>query len=89
MPAPQVKDRENALPDAREMKRPTVDDAMESEANAFAMELLIPAEWLMEDVRKMGGVDIEDDASVAALAKRYRVSRSVMTLRLGQLAFCV
>lgn len=58
---------------------------MEDQANAFAFELLMPADWLRRDVAEMGGVDIENDAAIARLAKRYRVSVQVMTLRLGQL----
>lgn len=71
------------------LKRPTADDVMEAEANAFAMELLMPAAWLMEDIRKMGGIDIEDDKKITTLARRYKVSPSVMALRLGQLAYYI
>lgn len=61
-------------------------DRMEQEANLFAMELLMPAEWLRADVQKLGGVDIEDTNTIHKLAKKYRVSDSVMVLRLGQLS---
>lgn len=60
------------------------DQRMEAAANAFAFELLMPEEWLRRDIGP-GGVDIEDEKRVAALAKKYRVSVSVMTLRIGQL----
>lgn len=63
----------------------TADREMCREANAFAMALLMPEDWLRQDVAKMGGVDIEDDEKVGKLAKKYRVSIQVMTLRLGQL----
>lgn len=59
--------------------------AMEAEANAFAMELLMPEEWLCADIVAMGGIDIEDEAGIQKLAKRYRVSKQVMTVRIGQL----
>lgn len=58
---------------------------MEAEANAFAMELLMPEEWLRRDIAEMGGVDVEDDAKVQRLAKRYKVSNSIMAIRIGQL----
>ena len=58
---------------------------MDEEANAFAMELLMPEAWLRRDVAKMGGIDIEDDKKVKKLAERYRVSVQAMTLRLGQI----
>lgn len=57
----------------------------EREANQFAMELLMPRDWLLADLKKMGGFDIEDEAAVKKLAQRYKVSTTVMTLRLGQL----
>lgn len=58
---------------------------MEAEANQFAMELLMPADWLRADIKKMGGIDIEDESKVKKLARRYRVSNSIMALRIGQL----
>ena len=58
---------------------------MDQEANAFAMELLMPADWLRADIAKLGGIDIEDDAALAKLAKKYRVSPQVMAIRIGEL----
>ncbi len=59
---------------------------MDKEANQFAMELLMPRDWLLADVEKMRGIDIEgDDKKVMQLAKRYKVSVQAMTIRLGQL----
>lgn len=60
-------------------------DPVEAEANAFAMELLMPADWVRADIRKLGGIDIEDDAKVEKMARRYKVSTAVMTIRIGQL----
>lgn len=59
--------------------------AMDAEANAFAMELLMPEKFLRRDVATLGGIDIEDDEKVTRLARKYKVSVQVMTLRLGQL----
>jgi len=58
---------------------------MDAEANAFAMELLMPADWLRADIAKLGGMDIEDDAKLNRLAKKYRVSPQVMAFRIGEL----
>lgn len=58
---------------------------IEAEANAFAMELLMPTEFLLADLKKMGGVDLADDTEIAKLAKRYRVAVSLMAIRIGQL----
>lgn len=58
---------------------------MEEEANAFAMALLMPRDWLNADVEKLrerGGLDEEH---VEWLAKRYGVSVVMMTLRLCDL----
>lgn len=59
---------------------------MDREANAFAMELLMPEEWLRADLAKLGGVDIEDEQRIGRLAKKYGVSSPVMILRIAQLA---
>lgn len=57
---------------------------MDREATAFALELLVPREWLLEDITKLGAFDIEDEWKLKKLAARYRVSVPVMTFRLGQ-----
>jgi len=58
-----------------------VDDA-EIEANQFAAELLMPAEWLRTDLRNRH-IDIEDDDDVIEeLADKYGVSVKAMTVRL-------
>jgi Zn-dependent peptidase ImmA (M78 family) len=58
------------------------DDMMELEANAFAMELLMPEEWIKRDIK---GIDLLDTRAVEALAKRYQVSVPLMSFRIGQL----
>ena len=60
-------------------------EVMEREANYFAMCLLMPEEWLRRDVEAIGGVDIEDDVAMTKLAKKYKVSVTLMAMRLGQL----
>lgn len=57
-------------------------DIEETEANYFAMCLLIPRDCLLEDLRKLGGFDIADDAALKKLSKRYQVSTTVMALRI-------
>ena len=57
-------------------------EAMDAEANAFAMDLLMPEAWLRDDAR---GLDICDEAAVARLAKKYRVPVTAMAIRLGEL----
>jgi Zn-dependent peptidase ImmA (M78 family) len=61
------------------------DQIMEAEANAFAMELLMPADWLRADIEKLGGIDIDDDKKLSRLAKKYSVSLQVMAIRIAEL----
>lgn len=58
---------------------------IEAEANQFAMELLMPRDWLLRDLKAMGGVDMADDAEIAKLARKYLVATSLMAIRIGQL----
>jgi len=58
---------------------------IEQEANLFAIELLMPTAFLKRDLKAMGGIDFSDDRQIDKLAKRYRVSTSMMAIRLGQL----
>jgi Zn-dependent peptidase ImmA (M78 family) len=59
-------------------------DPMEIAANAFASELLIPGQ-LLAAALEGGGVDLEDEAGVEALARRFRVSPAAMRLRLSSI----
>lgn len=54
---------------------------MEIEANAFAMELLMPFNWIARDAV---GLDLCDEVAVAKLAKRYRVPATAMAVRIGE-----
>ena len=62
-------------------------DDMEIEANLFAAELLMPRNYLVDALGALGNkhLDIEDDVTVNALARRFRVSPSAMRFRLGGL----
>jgi Zn-dependent peptidase ImmA (M78 family) len=60
-------------------------DDKEIEANQFAAELLMPAAWLLEDLKDCQ-VDLESDQDkIAELAKKYEVSVQAMTIRLSTL----
>ncbi|MDH2345478.1 ImmA/IrrE family metallo-endopeptidase [Bradyrhizobium sp. SSUT77] len=56
-------------------------EPMEIEANAFASELLIPGD-LLAAALEGGGVDLEDEAAIEGLARRFRVSPAAMRFRL-------
>lgn len=56
-------------------------DPVEVEANAFASEFLMP-QHLLEAVLAGKIVDLEDDETIASLAKRFRVSEAAMRYRL-------
>jgi Zn-dependent peptidase ImmA (M78 family) len=58
---------------------------IEAEANSFAMELLMPTEFLLRDLKQMGGIDLADDVQITKLAKKYRVAISLMAIRIGQI----
>ncbi len=58
------------------------DQRMEDEANAFAIELLMPEEWIRRDAK---GIDLLDTLAVEKLAKLYQVSVPLMSYRIGQL----
>ncbi|WFU65810.1 ImmA/IrrE family metallo-endopeptidase [Bradyrhizobium brasilense] len=54
---------------------------LEIEANAFASELLMPRELLMTALGD-GGLDLDDEAGIDALARKFRVSPAAMRYRL-------
>lgn len=53
----------------------------DAEANAFAMELLMPFDWIVRDAN---GLDLCDERAVEKLAKKYRVATTVMAVRIGE-----
>ena len=57
-------------------------DPLEIDANAFASELLMPRAFIAGEL-DAGGLDMEDDARIEALAKKFRVSGSAMRFRLS------
>ena len=63
----------------------TPEEIIEHEANQFAMEILMPREWLLADLKALGGIDLEDDVAVSKLAAKYKVSLQLMTLRVAEL----
>ena len=57
-------------------------ERMEAEANAFALELLMPEPWIRRDA---AGVDLADDKAVEKLARLYKVPVAIMAFRIGQI----
>lgn len=57
-------------------------DPLEVDANAFASELLMPGSLLADAVGD-GGLDLDDDAAIDALARKFKVSASAMRNRLS------
>jgi Zn-dependent peptidase ImmA (M78 family) len=57
---------------------------IEIEANLFAAELLMPESFLTQEFGDES-LDIENENSVNAIAKIFRVSPSAMRFRLGNL----
>lgn len=56
-------------------------DALDAEASAFAMELLMPFDWIVRDAAY---IDLCDEEAVAKLAKKYRVPATAMAVRIGE-----
>ena len=61
-----------------------VSDAKEREANYFAMCLLMPEQFVRDEVKKMGGLDLVDDLKLNKLARKFQVSDGMMAMRLEQ-----
>lgn len=59
-------------------------DQKEIQANRFAAELLVPKDLLLAEISGRI-VDVEDDALVAELARRFEVSAQMMSIRIGDL----
>lgn len=57
-------------------------DPLEIDANAFASELLMPRQFLLEAVGD-AGLDLDDDAAIESLARKFKVSVSAMRNRLS------
>lgn len=58
----------------------------EKEANLFAMALLMPEDLVRQEVSKMNTpLDLCDDKSIKRLADKFKVSKALMAVRLGQL----
>jgi Zn-dependent peptidase ImmA (M78 family) len=59
-------------------------ESIEIEANAFAAALLMPEDYLRDDLRSKS-FDMYDEAAVRRLAQRYQVSVQALTIRLMEL----
>lgn len=57
-------------------------ETQDAEANLFALELLMPFDWIVKDA---AGVDLTDDAAIEKLAKKYGVPAATMAIRIGQI----
>jgi len=74
---------DETLPMFRTERSSLAIDDKEIEANQFAAELLMPAVWLLKDLRNRH-IDIEeDDQVIKELADTYGVSTQAMTIRLA------
>lgn len=58
----------------------------ETEANYFAMHLLVPSDRLRAELEKIDGVDLADDnvTQLRKLARRFGVSETVMAFRVAE-----
>lgn len=58
----------------------------DAEANLFAMELLMPEEFVRKAVRDMGGIDLANAKALKKLADKFKVDPGIMAISLGQLS---
>ena len=58
---------------------------MEIEANRFAAELLMPS-FLLDEMLRENGIDIDDDAPLNRWARRFHVSKQALEFRIRNLA---
>lgn len=59
----------------------------EKEANLFAAELLMPANFLKQDVPEIDLLDLFDEDGLKNLAEKYQVSIQALTFRLAYLDY--
>lgn len=63
-----------------------LEETEEAEATYFAMCILMPETFVRDEVEKLGGhVDLESGKEIRQLAKIFKVSETVMTVRLCEL----
>ena len=56
--------------------------ALDHDANLFAMALLMPAQHVVHEVKKLGqGVDLDDEHQVRKLAAKFKVGVTTMAAR--------
>ena len=68
----------------RDQRAATGSAREEIQANMFAAEVLMPHQWLLDELGE-DGIDIGDDERLVDLARRYRVSQAAMLFRLVNL----
>jgi Zn-dependent peptidase ImmA (M78 family) len=69
----------------RHASTPSASDVEEIEANRFAAEILMPSHFLTKDVEEIGAKSMDDEMTLAQLAKKYKVSSQSMAIRLERL----
>ena len=62
-------------------------DMEEKESNLFAAELLMPASFLRNDLKKVNALRLDVEGVVAELANKYGVSTQAMMFRLANLGY--
>lgn len=72
------------LVNLRDPRSGTAENIEEVEANAFAANLLMPADWVRRALGETW-LDVNDDSEVARLAETFQVSLQAMLIRLTNL----
>jgi Zn-dependent peptidase ImmA (M78 family) len=68
----------------RDPRSATAENVEEVEANAFAANLLMPADWVWRALEDEP-IDLNDDSQIAELASRFGVSQHALLIRIAAL----
>jgi Zn-dependent peptidase ImmA (M78 family) len=69
----------------RSTKSKEANSAQERDANAFAAALLMPEEMVQEEIQKEEYLELDEEAVVGKLARKFEVSTQAMAIRLQKL----
>lgn len=58
---------------------------IDDEATQFAFNLLMPADFVRAEIKKIGNFDLGNEKMLKRLAAKFKVEPQIMALRIGQL----
>lgn len=58
---------------------------LDHQANEFALALLMPRDQFLDEIKKLGGLDLTDDTNLKLLCKTFGVTATAVAYRLRML----